>query len=414
MTWAEKCLALLRWKKLILLNTLVVAAASVVVALLLPAWFLSTTTIFPPEEEELSLRGVSPMASTAELLGARTSLPVWATMSDVYAAVLRSRTVREEVIRRLGLVEVFEAPDLDRALRTFAKRVKVTVGPEGLVRVDALDRDPRRAAEMANLCIEVLDRVNREKRHQSVRQARTFLESRLEQNRMDLAAAEESLRYLQESTGILIPEEQLKVFLGASADVHVQLVLKEVALTVLQSQFGPDHPERLNLQREVNELRQKIRRLEVGEGGATPRRETGGGGASGSGGRWIEGSSGLDLPLAQYPGVSMAWLRAAREIKVQEAIFDLLTAQYENYRIQETRDTPTIQVLDPAVPATYKARPIRWLICVSATAVALLLSILLAGALNGLAGLRERSPERYQVYRNIARELGVGRMLDRI
>jgi len=110
----------------------------------------------------------------------------------------------------------------------------------------------------------------------------------------------------------------------------------------------------------------------------------------------------------------MAWLRAAREIKVQEAIFDLLTAQYENYRIQETRDTPTIQVLDPAVPATYKARPIRWLICVSATAVALLLSILLAGALNGLAGLRERSPERYQVYRNIARELGVGRMLDRI
>jgi hypothetical protein len=46
-----------------------------------------------------------------------------------------------------------------------------------------------------------------------------------------------------------------------------------------------------------------------------------------------------------------------RELKVQETVYQLLTSQYEQAKLAEARDTPTVQVLDPAIPAERKSRP---------------------------------------------------------
>jgi uncharacterized protein involved in exopolysaccharide biosynthesis len=98
------------------------------------------------------------------------------------------------------------------------------------------------------------------------------------------------------------------------------------------------------------------------------------------------------VPLAALPGRSVAYGRALRDLKIQEALYEILTEQYEQYRIQELRDTPTIQVLDRAVPPEKRWRPIRWLICVSATTLAFLFSCLLALALDGLRSWEEEDP----------------------
>ena len=78
-------------------------------------------------------------------------------------------------------------------------------------------------------------------------------------------------------------------------------------------------------------------------------------------------------------------LVSQRDVKVQEQVFELLTAQLEESRIRETRDTPTVQVLDAAVPPLHKSRPKRSV-------------IVIAGFLIGVAGslaavlLLERRP----------------------
>jgi uncharacterized protein involved in exopolysaccharide biosynthesis len=99
---------------------------------------------------------------------------------------------------------------------------------------------------------------------------------------------------------------------------------------------------------------------------------------------------------------------------VQEALYELLTEQYERYRIQENRDTPTVQVLDPAVPATMKAKPIRWLICVSATALAFFGSLLLASVLEAAARLRREDPARFASLQRLVGEFGLARALERL
>ena len=46
-----------------------------------------------------------------------------------------------------------------------------------------------------------------------------------------------------------------------------------------------------------------------------------------------------------------------RELKVQETLYALLTSQYEQAKITEARDTPTVQVLDAPVPADKNIKP---------------------------------------------------------
>ena len=393
MTLLDQCLALLRWKRLILTNTILVAAASVVVALLLPKWYRSTASVFPPEEDLLLSGGSSGLASLAAVGLGRSNLPVLASPSDVLAAVLESRGVREEVIRRHDLLRVFRVEDMDHALKVLARHVRVKVGGEGVVRVSVLDREPERAAAVANTFVELLDRVNREKRHTAARQARIFLEHRLVQNRSDMTAAEETLRVLQERTGALAPEDQLKAVISAAAELQVQLLLRETDLAVLRAQVGPENPDLRATEREVEELRRRLHEVEVRPGA---------------------GHGPLDLPLDRYPALTVTYLHALREVKVQETLYELLSEQYERNRIQESRDTPTVQVLDTAVPATLKAKPVRWLICLAATGLAFLGSLLLVSGLEAAARMRREDPERFNGLRRLAAEFGLARALERL
>jgi uncharacterized protein involved in exopolysaccharide biosynthesis len=71
----------------------------------------------------------------------------------------------------------------------------------------------------------------------------------------------------------------------------------------------------------------------------------------------------LDRQVALLPGAGVEIMRLWRDVKVQEQIFELLTAQLEEARIRETRDTPTVEVLDSAVPPIHKSRPKRtWIV----------------------------------------------------
>lgn len=404
MSFVDQLLALLRWKRLILVNTLIVAVGSVVVALILPKWYRSTASIFPPEEESFGLGSLSSLVSLSALGAGKSYLPVWASPSDVYASILRSRTVREELIRRFDLVGYFKVADLDHALPILNQRVKIHVGGEGIVLVSVEDPDPVLASKMANTLVELLDKVNREKRSSSAGAAREFIEKRLDENRADLAAAEDSLRALQERTGILIPDDQVRAIVDAGVDLESKLLIKEVELEMLEAQVGPEHPDREALAREVRTLRAKLAELDTGDTGASLVSGTTGGDAA----------SRFEIPLDRYPSLALAYLRAMREVTVQEKIYEFLSEQYEQFRIQETRDTPTIHVLDEARPTTIKVRPIRWLICVTATLLAFFVSVLLAVALESLRRLKHNSPDRFERLRRLAAEFRLGPLLDRL
>ena len=70
--------------------------------------------------------------------------------------------------------------------------------------------------------------------------------------------------------------------------------------------------------------------------------------------------------LAVLPASGLDLARLYRDARTLEQVFAVLTAQYEQSRIDEVRDTPTIEVLDRAAPPEKKSRPSRSLMVVAA------------------------------------------------
>ena len=52
-------------------------------------------------------------------------------------------------------------------------------------------------------------------------------------------------------------------------------------------------------------------------------------------------------------------MRLTREVEIQNTLFTFLTQQYEDAKIQEAKNTPTVQVLDKGKIPELKYKPAR-------------------------------------------------------
>jgi tyrosine-protein kinase Etk/Wzc len=391
---------LLRWRRLILINTALVAGLAVVVSLLLPNWYKASTSLLPPEEESLSLAGLSRGLSSALAavggagvsVSGRLSLPMWATPSDLVAGFLRSRRLQDELIRVNDLQTVFKCKNSDLARDMLLTRLRVRVGGEGIVRLSYLDKDPQRAAAVVASAIRILDSLQRETRRTSAAGVGAFVETRLAQTTSDLAAAEERLRVFQETRGLLAPEEQARALVEAIAKVEGERLATQVARDALASQVGAMHPEVERLDALLQSMADARATLE---------------------GRGAGGSPTGIIDLTRLPDLSLQYLRLFREVEIQQTLYGLLVQMREQSRIQEVRDTPTVQVLDPPAVPQNKDHPHRSVIVVIATALAFAASLAVAAGLERLAWLAERDPERHARLALLLRGVGLGLLVRR-
>src|SRR6185312_7686767 len=82
-----------------------------------------------------------------------------------------------------------------------------------------------------------------------------------------------------------------------------------------------------------------------------------------------------DYPsMTSLPILGYRYSDLYRQTKIQEAIYEFLTQQYETAKIDEAKELPTVRVMDPAVPPERKSSPHRILIWLASVAGALVLT----------------------------------------
>jgi tyrosine-protein kinase Etk/Wzc len=333
---------LVSYRRFIFLNFIGVCVIVAVISFFLPQWYRANTAILPPQTESLNLGIASSLLGAASGLGSSYSLPLMATPSDVYAAILKSRTVTKSVVEKENLMTAYRLKSEDAAIKELSSRVAVNVTAEGLIILSYEDRNRNRAAEVANCFVQELDRVNRETSSSKAKNARIFIEERLAKTQKDLSSAEENLQKFQENNKTLVLDEQMKSAIQKAADLKAEMVSSEIELNVLSKTMSPSHPQIQSLRSRINEINRQLDLLEWGDQKEKP-----------------EDKTVLDVSFNQVPSLSLQLARLIREVKIQETVFELLTQQYEQYKIEENKDTPTVQVLDKAVPPEKRARPKR-------------------------------------------------------
>ena len=365
----EILLVLAREKKLILQVTMGATILAAIMVFIIPKSYTATATILPPQQNQSVLSAMmGQLAGTQSLdlrdLGLKNP-------SDVFVAMLKSRTVEDALINRFDLRKVYGVKSYQDARKKLEKRSEIDPEKEGLISIAVTDRDPRRAADIANAWVEELRALNQNLALTEAAQRRAFFEQKLVAERNALSQAELALQQIEQQTGIIQPDAQTRALIGEVAEVRAQIAAKEVQLQSMGSYATPNNPDVKRVETELAKLRAQFASLSRTQAAAAP------------------GEGNLQVPTGRVAGAGLEYLQAARELKYHESFYDFLSRQLEAARIDEAKSAVVVQVVDKAVEPEKKSSPRRLLII----AVTALLSFLLV-ALGAL--VREALQRRRQ------------------
>lgn len=313
--------------RLLLAAPLVLAAAAFGITFLIPNTYTSRTVFLPPQQQQqsaaITAAAMAQLGALAGLSGAAGGLK---NPADQYVALLQTTNVVDRLIDEFQLMAVYGLEFRDKTRERFARNVEVSLGrKDGLITVEVEDRDPHRAAAIANRHVNELRRLISQLALTEAQQRRAFFESQLTQTRDQLIKAEEELQASGFSRGAL------RVDARASAETYARLraevTAAEVRLQTLRSNLSETTPEVQQAASALSALRSQLQKLEATDLGGTS-----------------------------------VYVRKFREFKYQETLFELFARQYELARVDESREGALIQVVDVAQPAERKSHPRRTLI----------------------------------------------------
>jgi tyrosine-protein kinase Etk/Wzc len=331
----------LRHKRFITYFVLAVTLTGVLGAAFSPKWYKSTASVFPAEKADL-LGGLEGIASLAKSFSPSRALSALGSNPELdrYSAILKSGRVLGAVIEKFDLVHVYDITSYpgEKTVKELLSNTEFTVEPEGNITITVYDRDPQRAADMANFFVEMLNRVNSEMQVQNAHGNRLFIEERYKKNQIDLRAAEDSLRAFQKQYGVVAVPEQVQASIKGAAELLGHLAVKEIQLGVMSRTLSADNPTVDAARAEVEETQKKLSEMKSGIG-LSP------------------GESSVYVPLSKVPDLGAEYVRRFREVEIQYKILQFITPLYEQAKVEERRETPSVIVLDRAGPAERKSKP---------------------------------------------------------
>lgn len=379
------------WRKFIVIVTGTFTVLGVVLALVLPVEFEGVASVLPSKNTGLLGMLGGGAGSTVSKLAQQFAPLVGGSESQIgsgysYLAILNSRDAMLKVVKKFDLVKVYSISDssVDMAIKQLRSNVDFQIDKFGAVVVIVYDKSPVRAAAMANYFVDVLNRINGYLSSEDARNLRVVIQARYEKNVRDLQSAEDSMKVFQQKYGVFSLPEQAKASMMAGADLESQLLLAQVRLSVLQKQLTENSPEVETLMQQIDALKQKINDLRTGKGMAG------------------NDNSGVLLPFKDMPARAMQYLNLYREIEIQSKLMEVIYPLYEQAKLEEARETPTVLVLDSAVPPVKKARPIRSLVVLSALFLGFVLSVIVVIFLENGRKKDAESGELQRKYRDFA------------
>jgi capsule polysaccharide export protein KpsE/RkpR len=322
--------------------------ASLLMAFSLSNRYTSTTRLMPPDNDSgAGLATVAAALSGASGIGAMaTSLLGEKSNSDIFVGVLSSRTTHDELIQEFDLKKVYGVRRIEDARQELANRTSISIDRKSqIITIEVIDKDPHRAAAIAAAYVGELNRLVTSLSTSSARRERIFLEGRLRDVRADLETAEKNFsQFASKNTAIDITE-QGKAMVGAAATLEGELIGSRSELEGLKQIYSDNNVRVRSLTARVAELQSQMEKL-VGKGD-------------------VDAAPGQDYmypSIRRLPLLGVSYADLFRQTKVQEAVFETLTKEYELAKVQEAKEIPTVKVLDPADVPEKKSYPPRALI----------------------------------------------------
>ena len=359
--------------RLLVLGPLAAGLLALGITFAIAPTFTATTKFMPPQQQQSAAASMlASLGALGGLAGAATGLK---NPADQYVAFLTSRTVQDALIGRFKLMERYESKYKENARKELAENVQIASGKDGLITIDASDKDPAFAAQLANAYVEELGHLLGRLAVTEAQQRRMFFEKQLNNTKDNLTKADQALKASGINSNVLKSNPEAAV--EGLAKLKATIAAQEIKLASMRGYLTESAPDFKQAQTELIAMRNQMARAEKEEPAAT--------------------------------GADSDYISKFRDFKYHETLFELFAKQYEMARIDESREGAVIQVVDTALPPELKAKPKKALIAMMttlATGFALLLFVFIRQALRGASRDQESAAKIAALKASIGKALG--------
>jgi len=329
--------------------------ASTLIAFLISPRYESTARLMPPDNQSGSGLAMvaSMMSSAGGAAGGSSGLAGMAgdflglkSSSEVFVGVLNSRTVQDKLVQEFDLKKLYGNVRTEDARKILAARTAISVERKSqIISITVTDGSPQRAAAMGQAYIEELNRLVAELSTSSARRERIFLEARLQAVNQDLEAAEKEFSEFASKNTAIDVKEQGKAMVEAAAMLQGQLIAAQSQYEGLRQIYTDNNSRVRTVKARIDELQRQLDKM---------------------GGKDESTTSSSNQPgesmypsIRKLPLLAVSWADLYRRTRIQEAVLEALTKQYEMAKVQEAKEIPTVKVLDTAQIPERKSFPPR-------------------------------------------------------
>lgn len=339
-------LAVIGQRKLLLVIAPIVAGlAALGFTFLIAPTFTAATVFLPPQQPQSA--AAAALASLGPLAGMAGGAFNLKSTADQYVSLMQSANVENRIIDHFKLMDIYESKYRFEARKRLKQDVRIQLGKkDGLITVEVDAKDPKRAADMANQYVAELRRLTSELALTEAQQRRVFFEGELRQARTRLTDAQQRLQRGGFNAGAIKAEP--KAAAEGFARLKAAATAAEIRLQTMRRSLADATVEVQQQMSLIGALRAQLQREESSDLSTSDR--------------------------------DADYISRYREFKYQEAMFELFSKQYEMARLDESRESAPIQVVDAATVPEYKSKPKRGSVAVITTlGTGLVLLILVLG-----------------------------------
>ncbi|MCX6157520.1 MAG: Wzz/FepE/Etk N-terminal domain-containing protein [Ignavibacteriae bacterium] len=350
----------LKYKRAILISTVLMGAITAfIMFFILDPIFMSKATVKSTQKSS-GLSGIlsGTMAGLSDLSELGSGGGSYKELA-LYENILNSRRCIDDVLIKFKLNDDWEFKYFQDAVKNFRENIMVISKDKvaATMEIGIYDKDPKRAKEIVEYLIVLLNKINAELNVQNAKNNREFVEARYYEIKDNLKKTEDSLKSYQELYG-LAPDIQAATVSQSLFNIEVQIKSEEIKLELLNKVLTQDQPEVKMQEQKIAALKQQLSEIKTNDT-ADPD----------------------DLfKLKGAPQKVLNFLRLKRDVEIQNKLLAFILPMFEQAKIEEKKETPTVIILDNADLPEKKSKPKRLTI----TFIAMLVMFLASSSISVL------------------------------
>ena len=335
-------------KSLIIGLTLASALFAVITSLSMTPVFTARTLVIPPQQQQSS--AASSLASLGALAGVASSTIGIKSPDDMYVSFMTSEGFQKKIIDHFNLMDRYHCPFVIDCRQSLSQHARIVSDKKSsLMSIEVDDVDPVFAANMANTFVEELSILLGRLAVTEAQQRRLYFENQIKKTQDDLSLAETQFRNAQHRSGLQLPTVEAETGVKAIAEMHGQIAAREIQLQALKSYATKENNDVKKLVTELAAMKMHLLKLERGS-----------------------------LDTSNPQSIQQEAIQSYRNMKVQESMLEAFAKQYELAKVEESKEGPLVQVVDPATPPEIRSSPKRTQLVLNSALCGFVFSTILA------------------------------------